>query len=207
MLAVVNDVPILVSDAELAEVAALVPRQAGESDGDYRKVVVEALVSLELRWQDLASAGITARSPADADAAWRATVQRAGGEDELHRRLAAIGLGERELRALVRRAAVVQAYVASRFAPFARPSPREVESAWQKEFAPELEKAGKPVPPLADVRGEIENLLRERKLSAEVERWTSDLAKRAEIVRYVPGAAASPAATPAPAPTPAAPAM
>lgn len=205
VLAVVNGVPILASDAELAQVAGLVPRQAGESDGDYRSVVIEALVSLELRWQDLAAAGVTARPPADADAAWRATVQRTGGEDELHRRLEAIGLGERELRDLVRRAAVVQAYVATRFAPFARPSQREVEAAWQKELAPQLEKAGKPVPPLAEVRGEVETLLRERKLTGEVERWTADLAKRAEIVRYVPGVAEAAAATPAPAPTPAGP--
>ncbi len=198
VLAVVNGVPVLASDAELAEVAGLVPRQAGESDADYRKAVIEALVDLELRWQDLVAAGITARSPADADAAWRTTVQRSGGEEELQRRLAAIGLGERELKELVRRAAVVQGYVATRFAPFARPNPREVETAWEKELAPELVKAGKPVPPLAEVRGEVEALLRERKLSGEIDRWTADLAKRAEIVRYVPGTAAGAPPPPAP---------
>lgn len=189
VLAVVNGVPILTSDAELAEVAVLVPRQAGESDLEYRHAVVEALVDLELRWQDLTAAGITARAQADLDAAWRATLQRAGGEELLHRRLSGMGLGERELRELVRHAAVVQAYVASRFAPFVRPTPQEIETAWRQELAPQLEKAGKPVPVLADVRGEVEALLRERKLSAEIERWTADLAKRTEIIRYLPGAA------------------
>jgi len=187
VLAVVNGVPILASDAELAEVAALVPRQAGESDGDYRRAVVEGLVDLELRWQDLTAAGITARARTDLEAAWRVTVQRAGGDEALHQRLTETGLAERELRELVRHAAVVQAYVAARFAPFARPTPHEVETAWQQELAPELEKAGKPVPSLAEVRGEVEALLRERKLSSEVERWTADLAKRAEVVRYLPG--------------------
>jgi hypothetical protein len=186
VLAVVNGVPILASDAELAEVAVLVPRQAGESDPEYRRAVVEALVDLELRWQDLTAAGITARVQADLGAAWRATVQRAGGEESLHQKLSEMGLGERELRELVRHAAVVQAYVASRFAPFVRPTPQEVEAAWRQELAPQLEKAGKPVPVLAEVRGEVEALLRERKLSAEIERWTVDLAKRAEIIRYLP---------------------
>jgi len=194
VLAMVNGVPILASDAELAEAAVLVPRQAEESDAEYRRAVVEALVDLELRWQDLTAAGITARVQADRDAAWRATVQRAGGEDARRRKLGELGLGERELRELLRHAAVVQAYVASRFAPFVRPTPQEVEAAWRQELAPHLEKAGKPVPVLSEVRGEVEALLRERKLSAEIERWTADLAKRGEIVRYLPrpGGAAVP---------------
>jgi hypothetical protein len=205
VLAVVNGVPIIASDAELAEAAVLVPRQVEESDAEYRRAVVEALVDLELRWQDLTAAGITARVQIDPDAAWRATVQRAGGEDALHRKLAEMGLGERELRELLRHAAVVQAYVASRFAPFVRPTPQEVEAVWRQELAPQLEKAGKPVPVLAEVRGEVEALLRERKLSAEIERWTADLAKRGEIVRYLPRPA-EPAApqtesSPPPAPT------
>lgn len=208
VLAVVNGVPILVSDVDLAEAAVLVPRQTGEDDAGYRQTVVSALLDLELRWQDLTAAGIAPRVQTDLDVAWRATVQRAGGEEALRRRLEQIGLGERELRELVRHAAVVQAYVASRFAPFVRPTPQEIETAWRQELMPQLEKAGKHVPPLDDVRGEVEALLRERKLSAEIERWTSDLAKRAEIVRYppatggdasVPPAAATRASSPPPA--------
>lgn len=208
VLAVVNGVPILTSDVELAEAAGLVPRQAGESETDYRRTEVSALVDLELRWQDLASSGIAMRMPVDLDAAWRATVQRAGGEETLRQRLAQLGLGERELRELVRRAAVVQAYVASRFAPFVRPTPQEIDAAWRQELVPQLEKAGKQVPPLVDVRAEVEALLRERKLSSEVERWTGDLAKRAEIVRYLPvggdTASSSPPFATTPSPPPAA---
>ncbi len=202
VLAVVNGVPILTSDVELAEAADLVPRQTGESDAEYRRAVVDALLDLELRWQDLTAAGIALRLPTDLDAAWRVTVDKAGGEPALRERLTRVGLGERELRELVRRAAVVQAYVATRFAPFVRPTPQEIETAWRQELAPQLEKAGKRVPPLSEVRPQVEALLRERKLSSEVERWTADLAKRAEIVRYLPAgskaeASAPPRATPA----------
>jgi hypothetical protein len=65
---------------------------------------------------------------------------------------------------------------------------------------PKLKAAGHAVPDLAEVRAEVEALLRERKLTAEVDRWTSDLAKRAEIIRYVP-APGAPASSPSPAPT------
>jgi hypothetical protein len=184
VLALVNGVPVLVSDVDLAEVAALVPRQPGESEDDYRRAIVEALVDLELRWQDLEAAAIAPRIPVDLDAAWRKAVSRVGDEGELHRRLEGIGLSEGALRELLRRAAVVEAYAASRFGPFVRPSVQEVDKTWHDELTPKLQAAGQPVPELSQVRGEVEALLRERKLTAEVERWTADLAKRAEIIRY-----------------------
>lgn len=182
--ALVNSVPILTSDVELAEVAALVPRQAGESDDDYERAVVTALVELELRWQDLQAAAIVQSTSADVDAAWQAVVRRAGGEDELGRRLHAIGLGQMALRSMVRKAAVVEAYVARRFAPFVRPSAEEIEKTWREELAPKLRADGKDVPPLTGVRDQVEAIVRERKLTDEVERWTTELAKRAEVVRY-----------------------
>ena len=184
VLALVNGVPVLVSDVDLAEVAALVPRQPDENDDDYRRAVVEALVDLELRWQDLEAAAIAPRISVDLDAAWRKAISRVGDEGELHRRLAGIGLSDGALRELLRRAAVVEAYVASRFGPFVRPSAQEVDKAWNDELIPKLKAAGQPVPELSQVRGEVEALLRERKLTAEVERWTADLSKRAEIIRY-----------------------
>jgi hypothetical protein len=184
VVAIVNRVPILASDVDLGEVAALIPRQSGESEAGYRNAMSEALVELELRWQDLETSAIASRLPVDLDAAWRATVEKAGGESELKRHLSEIGLPESALRDLVRRAAIVEAYVASRFGPFVRPTQQEIEKAWRDEFVPKIEASGEKVPPLAEVRGRLEALLRERKLTQEVERWTSELAKRAEIVRY-----------------------
>lgn len=186
VLALVGATPVLASDAELAELAGLVPREPGESDDAYRRAVVDALIALELRWQDLNLAGLRSRVQADLDAAWRAVAARAGGAEELELRLAGIGLGEAELRALVERAAIVQAYAVNRFAPFVRPTDDEVETLYRRELVPELEREGRPVPPLAEVRGSVEAIVRERKLNAEVERWTAELAARNQVQRYVP---------------------
>jgi hypothetical protein len=200
VLALVNGVPILQTDADLAEITALVPHQESESEADYRKALVAALVDLELRWQDLEASAIAPRVAVDLDAAWRGVVTRVGGEEELQRRLARIGLDEPAVRGLLRRAAVVEAYVATRFGPFVRPSAQEVEKAWQEELAPKLKTAGARVPQLSEVRPQVEALLRERKLTSEVQRWTSELAKRAEIVVYAP--APPQRREPPPSPTP-----
>jgi len=204
VVAVVNGVPILASDTELAQAAEVVPREPSEGDTAYRAAVLEALIELELRWQDLEAAALTSRVQVDLDAAWAATLKRAGGEEALRDRLAALGLPELSLRGLVRRAAIVQAYVATRFAPFVRVSAAEVEKSWSEELAPQLRAAGKPVPELDTVRDHVAALLRERKLNDEVVRWTAELARRAEIVRYVPAPQAALEAAPPPPRTPSA---
>ena len=185
VLALVNGAPVLASDVDLAEVAQLVPRGGGESDADYRRAVLEALVALQLRWQDLETAALTERVQVDLAAAWLSVVRRAGGNEALQARLAGIGLPDETLRDLVRRAAVVEGYVATRFGPFSRATPREVEDLWNGELAPALAAQGKSVPELAAVRAEVEVLVRERKLDAEVRRWTAELEARASVVRYL----------------------
>jgi len=184
VLALVNGVPVLASDVDLAEVARLVPRGEGEDQAAYRRAALDALIALELRWQDLEAAALTQRVEPDLDAAWASVVARCGGEEALRASLEAIGFSDRPLRTLLRRAAIVEAYVATRFGPFARPTPREVEEVWSTELAPALRAQGKPVPELATVRAEVEALVRERKLDGEVRRWSAELAQRATVVRY-----------------------
>jgi len=184
VMALVNGAPILASDVDLAEIGELVPRAANESAEAHRVAVAEALVLLQLRWQDLESAGVVSRIQADPEAAWKGVIARAGGEEALRARLTEIGLREGQLRDLVRRAAIVQTYVGARFAPFVRPSTQEIERAWRDELAPKLAASGASVPELKDVRAQVEAVLRERKLNEEVTRWTQELEARGEVVRY-----------------------
>jgi hypothetical protein len=184
VVAVVNRTPILASDVELVELAGLVPRSAGEDDVAYRRAVTEALIALSLRWQDLDRTGLAARIRPDLEAAWAAVVARAGGEEVLAKKLAAAGLPESLLRDMVRRMATVEAYAAERFGPFVRPAPQEIETAYATELAPALAEKGSEAPPLEEVRSQLEALLRQRKLAAEIDRWTSELAARARIQRH-----------------------
>jgi hypothetical protein len=184
VLAVVNGTPVLASDVELATIAHLVPRDEGESDESLRSATLEALIALELRWQDLEAAAIASRTTVDLDASWAHVAERAGGEDALRARLRGVGLEEAMLRALLRRAAVVQAYVSNHFAPFVRPTNEEVVTVYEHEVVPALRAGGDEVPPLDAMRADIETLVRERKLLAEVERWTAELAERGQVVRY-----------------------
>lgn len=184
VLALVNGVPILASDVELADIAGLVPRLPGEDEAAFRSAVLEALIALELRYQDLAEAHLEKRVPYDWEAAWQRVVAQAGGEEVLNRKLNAAGLSQGDLVRLVRRAALVEAYVAKRFAPGVRVSREDVEAFYRSEFLPRWPATAGPPPPLEQVRAEVEALVREDKLRREVERWTQELAQRGEVIRY-----------------------
>lgn len=184
VLALVNGVPILASDVELASIAGLVPKLPHEDEASYRKAVLEALIALELRYQDLAGARLATRVSYDAEAAWQRVVTQAGGEEELQRKLAEAGLGEADLRRLVERAALVEAYVAKWFAPSLRVRQEEVETYYQKEFLPRWPSGQGPPPSLAQARSQLEALMKEKKLLEQIQRWTEELAHRGEVVRY-----------------------
>ena len=186
VVAMVNRTPILASDVELAELAALVPRAPDEDDTAYRVAVAEALIALSLRWQELDRTGLAVRIRPQLEAAWAALLARVGGEEALRQKLAAADLPESLLRELVRRVAIVEAYAAERFGPFVRPSPQEVEAAYVDELLPTLAARGTAAPPFEEVRAQLEELVRQRKFATEIERWTAELAERARIRRYLP---------------------
>lgn len=186
VVAMVNRTPILASDVELAELAGLVPRAEGESAESHREAVVEALIALALRWEELDRTGLTTRLRPELEAAWAAVVVRSGGEAALRQRLEMAGLPEGLARELVRRVATVEAYAAERFGPFVRPSPQDVETAYINELVPAMAARGSEAPPLETVWAQLERLLRERRLAAEIQRWTEELAARAQIQRYSP---------------------
>ena len=48
----------------------------------------------------------------------------------------------------------------------------------------EIEKAGAVAPPLAEVREQIYELLIERKLNEEIERWLARARERQEVLRF-----------------------
>lgn len=184
VVALVNGVPILASDLELAEIAGLVPKLPGEDEANFRKAVLEALIALELRYQDLAEARLEQRISYDWEAAWKRVAVQAGGEEALERKLSEAGLTQTELARLVRRAALVEAYVARWFAPAVRVSQEELVAYFREEFLPRWPASQGPPPSLEQVRTQLEAMVREKKLTQEVERWTQELARRGEVIRY-----------------------
>ncbi len=60
----------------------------------------------------------------------------------------------------------------------------EIQSYYDDFFVPELKARGESVPPVAEVREELRQVLRERRLNEEIERWTEELRQEADLVDH-----------------------
>jgi hypothetical protein len=60
----------------------------------------------------------------------------------------------------------------------------EIEAAYQQLLVDEIAASDEPVPPLATVRDQLYQLLVERKLNDEIERWLARAMERQEVLRF-----------------------
>jgi hypothetical protein len=186
VVAVVGATPILRSDVSLAELVRLLESDPGESRSSYRSRLLGARVRLELQYRDLADSGTLYRLSIDVETARATMVERAGGEEHLRIRMEEFGLAWVDLDELGLRIAAAAAYTEQRLRPRVRVSLEELQTAYQELVVSELEQDGQPVPPLTEVRDQLHQLLVERKLNTEIERWLESAAERHEVTRFVP---------------------
>jgi hypothetical protein len=156
----------------------------GDSDEDYRREVLDALIAQALRYRDVERFGAQ-DIPADTIEARVVEIQRRfPSETEVNAALARAELTADELRALVKRQLQVEAYIQERFAPLVFVTNEEIDEYYRGPWREQRRERGLPVPPLTEVRDEVRAALRLSRLQAEIDRWTSQLRARANVDVY-----------------------
>lgn len=160
------------------------PRASGQSDDDYRRDILEALIAQALRFRDVERFGAQ-DIPKDSIETRLAEMQRRfASPADFAAALAGAELTLDEVRALVKRELQVDAYIQERFAPMIFVSNEDIESTYAGTWSDQRRQRGLPVPPLADVRDEIRALIRSRQLQQEIDKWTAQLRARANVDLY-----------------------
>ena len=57
----------------------------------------------------------------------------------------------------------------------------DIQTYYDEQLKPGLEASGKPIPPIQEVREPIRELLRQQRMTEELERWTFELRQAADI--------------------------
>lgn len=182
VLAVVDEDPILASDVERVVKLGLMKPQAGESGEAFRRRVLNSLIEERLRFHEMDRFGFEQMPMAEIER--QVAAIRAGFRDEasFQKALKEVGLDLKGLRQLMARQLLVLTYVDERLGPRVFVSLEDINRYYRNALVPELKKSGKPVPPLEDVREEIREVLKQQKLTQELEAWTEELRARADIV-------------------------
>jgi peptidyl-prolyl cis-trans isomerase SurA len=184
VVAVVDEDPILVSDIDRAIGLGLQQPKPGESDKAFRRRVLDELVGERLRFHEIDRFGVEQVPVEDVDKNVAEIRARFKSEDEFRRQLKAVGLDPQGLRQLVARQLMVLTYVDERLGARVFVGLDDINEYYRSTLAPEMKRRGQPVPPVEEVREQIREVLKQQKLVQEIDRWTNELRRQADIVVY-----------------------
>ncbi len=156
----------------------------GNSDDEYRREVLDALIAQALRYRDVERFGAQDIPLDTIDARLVEIRKRFPSEAEFNAALARAELSLDELRALIKRQLQVEAYIQERFAPTVFVTNEEIDEYYRGPWREQRRNRGLAVPPLAEVREEVRSALRLSRLQVEIDRWTSQLRARANVDVY-----------------------
>lgn len=180
IVAVVDLDPVLQSEVEQAIQLGLAERRPDESPEEFRLRVLQDLIDQRLRYQEVGrfGPGVAVEAiEAEIDEIRAAYPSPEAFEEDLERS----GTSMEELRQIVARQLAVVEYVDQRLGPRIFVSLDEIREFYHGELEPALRRQGVEPPPLEEVREDIRELLKQRHLNAEIQRWTEELRRQADI--------------------------
>lgn len=181
IVAVVDQAPIFHSEIEQTIELGMMERGEGESLEALRRRVLAELIDRRVRYQEVGRFGtrtVTIEEIESAVAELRATYP---SEEAFQERLRESDTTLEELHQIVARQLAVVDYVDRRLGPRVFISLDDIQSYYDEELVPALREQGTEAPPLAEVRETIREVLRERRLNEEIERWTRELRREADV--------------------------
>jgi hypothetical protein len=184
VLAVVDEDPILASDVDRQIGLGLDPDCQAKSGDELRRCVLEKLIDQRVLYHEVDRYGagqVQVEAIEDQVAAIRARYpDQVTFEQALH----TVGLDENGLRQLVARQLAILSYIDERLGPRVFVSLEDIRAYYQSTLVPELQKQGKTVPPIEQVREDIRRVLKEQRLNDEMMSWLRELRTQADIVDY-----------------------
>jgi len=110
-------------------------------------------------------------------------IKRFGSEDLFRARLQKVGLEQKMLREIVRHRLEILKYIDFRFRAFVFVKPDEIERYYNEVALPRMRNRGGHLRPLDEMRPEIESILAEEKVNAELDRFFDETRAQAQIIR------------------------
>lgn len=103
-------------------------------------------------------------------------------------RLRALGMSAGQVRELLARQIYIERYLDYKFRPSVQVESADIEAYYQKELLPELAKKNQSAPHLAEVEGEVRELLTQRAITGLATKWLEETKSRLRIETALPDA-------------------
>jgi len=184
VLAIVDEEPVLASDVDQVIGLGLAEKQSGETEDAFRHRVLEQLIDQKLRFHEIDRYGFTEIPVDDVEKNVQQIRSRFPSEAAFDKRLQELGLDEKGVKSLVARQLLVLTYVDERLGPRVFISLDDIRQYYDDVLVPKMKAEKQPVPGLESVREDIREVLKQQRLNEELDRWTEELRRRADVVDY-----------------------
>jgi hypothetical protein len=185
VVAVVDEDPILASEIDRAIVLHLIDAKPGEADAAYRRRILDQLVEQRLRFHEIDRFGFE-QVPVDDIEAQVAKIRATFPDDAAFRKaLKDLGMTFPVLRQLVARQLMVYTYVDEQLGARVFVSLDDITQYYRNVLTPQMQKSGQAVPALDDVREQIRDVIKQQRLNSEIEKWTQELRRKADVAVYI----------------------
>ena len=191
IVAVVDEDPILETDLRRVIGLGLTEEPApgaGASGADrevFRRRVLDRLIEQRLRLHEIDRFGFQQLPVEQIEAEVERVQSTFADEAAFQRKLRELGLTPEALRQLLAQQIMVLIYVEERLGPRVFVTEEEIRAYYDDELGPEMRASGQTVPELGEVREPIRRVLRERRLNQEIEAWTAELRREADVQVYL----------------------
>lgn len=184
LLAVVDDDPILESQLDQMIGIGMVEQQDAEGEARFRRRILDGLIEEKLRFHEVDRFGFAEVPVDEVEEQFEAVRDRFPDAQSFQARLQELNLNELGLRQLLARQVMVLIYVEERLGARVFVGLEEIQAYYDAVLVPQLEASKEPIPPVREVREAIRQVLREELLNEEIERWTDELRRNADVVDY-----------------------
>ncbi len=185
LVATVNGKPILQSDWDVAmRCEALLDHKPLRFTADAARATLERLIDQELLRQQVRSFQLKPVSEEEVSERMREIRQQvpgAAGEDGWQSELRRYGLTQSEVEERVREQLEILRFIDVRLRPTVHVNRRSIEDYYRDKFLPQLRQKGAKEVPLADVSSQIEEILSQELMNAQLADLLRDLRQQSDI--------------------------
>jgi len=181
LIAAVNGKVITEGDLDLARRLNAVISTGHSSEPDTRDREINRLIDQELMRQELLNFSMAQEDETGIQDRIQSLREAYAGKGGIPALLQQLGLQESELVSFLRLEPSVLAFVNFRFRPFASISSEEIKAYYEGRLADQLRKSGLALPPLPQVSGKIEEILREEKINDMLDQWIGNIRRNSHI--------------------------
>jgi SurA-like protein len=158
------------------------PSPAGPVSSEILRQKLDTMIDQRLVEQEAARMPAADVTEAEVNKARAELVARFPSEAEFRSRVEGVGLTSEEVDRLIRQRVLISKYIDFRFRSFVFISEEDIKNYYEQKLSPDIRKQGQVPPSINEVHDRMQDVLKQQRISEEIDKFLKDARAQAEIV-------------------------